>query len=129
MPNQATQKTNPREGPARHDRDEMARAFDAFRDPDSPFSQRQYANEHGLPRSTLGDWLRQEAPSDLEADVKAGLFRRDLYYRLIGDAAPPPGLSGVGHSTAGYAGAREIVYALRDGLRDDLDAAPVRLGL
>ena len=82
MPNQATQKTNPREGPARHDRDEMARAFDAFRDPDSPFSQRQYANEHGLPRSTLGDWLRQEAPSDLEAEVVA-FFRSQAGQRFL----------------------------------------------
>jgi hypothetical protein len=60
----------------------MARAFDAFRDPDSPFSQRQYANEHGLPRSTLGDWLRQEAPSDLEAEVVA-FFRSQAGQRFL----------------------------------------------
>jgi hypothetical protein len=31
-----------------------------------PFSQRQYAREHSLPRSTLGHWLRQDFPDHLD---------------------------------------------------------------
>src|SRR5206468_1976957 len=31
----------------------------------------------------------RQATFHLEADVKAGAFRRDIYYRLIGDAPPP----------------------------------------
>src|SRR4051794_34585425 len=46
----------------------VARAFDHFQDPNHS-SQRQYALEHGIPRSTLGDWLRKEFPAHLDPDL------------------------------------------------------------
>jgi hypothetical protein len=36
-----------------------------------PSSQRQYAQEHGIPRATLGDWLRRPGPADIDPVVVA----------------------------------------------------------
>jgi Family of unknown function (DUF6399) len=49
----------------RHDRAEAALAFDHFGQPNHS-SQRQYAQKHGIPRSTLGDWLRKDFPDHLD---------------------------------------------------------------
>jgi hypothetical protein len=49
----------------RHDRAEAARAFDHFQDPNHS-SQRQYAQDHAIPRSSLGDWLRKVFPEHLD---------------------------------------------------------------
>jgi Family of unknown function (DUF6399) len=49
---------------------DTAQAFADFSDPvNPPFSQRQYAREHGIPRSTLGDWLRQDFPEHLDPSL------------------------------------------------------------
>lgn len=50
------------------DRAEAARAFTHFQDPNHS-SQRHYAQEHDIPRSTLGDWLRKEFPEHLDPDL------------------------------------------------------------
>jgi hypothetical protein len=73
-PGQTTADAPGRQGPARRTREDAARAFDDFSDPFSPpFSQRRYAAERGLPRSTLGDWLRRPGPDGLEPDLGAFL--------------------------------------------------------
>ena len=56
----------------RWDRSEVARAIDHFQH-SSHSSQRQYAQEHDIPRSTLGDWLRKEFPEHLDPDL-VGFF-------------------------------------------------------
>src|SRR5437763_6668162 len=71
-PSQATNPTPPRPDPFRWPRAEAAKAFDHFRQAD-PGSQRQYASEQDIPRSTLGYWLRRDDPTDLEADLVAFL--------------------------------------------------------
>ena len=48
--------------PFRWGRADPGNAFDRFRHPDPP-SQRQYAKEHGIPRSTLGYWTRRDRPA------------------------------------------------------------------
>lgn len=46
---------------------DAAQAFADFSDPcHPPCSQRQYARQHGIPRSTLGYWLRQDFPDHLD---------------------------------------------------------------
>jgi hypothetical protein len=46
---------------------DTAEAFADFADPfHPPCSQRDYAKQHGIPRSTLGYWLRQEFPDHLD---------------------------------------------------------------
>jgi hypothetical protein len=59
---------DPRTDCFRWDRAEGARAFDHFQDTNHS-SQRQYAEEHDIPRSTLGDWLRKEFPDHLDPDL------------------------------------------------------------
>src|SRR4051812_25963398 len=49
-------------------------AFDHFRD-SAHGSQRQYARDHGIPRSTLGSWLRQD-PADSDLDPQLAAFFR-----------------------------------------------------
>ena len=71
-PPQPTQANDPRTDPFRWSRADTATAFAHFSDPDHP-SQRQYASQHGIPRATLGYWLRQQAPDDLDADLVAFL--------------------------------------------------------
>jgi hypothetical protein len=51
---------------------ERAAAYADFADPfEPPVSQRRYAQQKGIPRSTLGDWLRQDDPEGIEPDVVA----------------------------------------------------------
>lgn len=55
---------------------DTAQAYADFSDPtDPPISQRQYAQEHGIPRSTLGYWLRQPVPEGLDPEL-VSFFRR-----------------------------------------------------
>jgi hypothetical protein len=70
---------------------DTAQAFADFSDPfDPPISQRQYAQEHAIPRSTLGDWLRRPDPPGVAKEVllffrsPAGLtFLRRLILALL----------------------------------------------
>jgi Family of unknown function (DUF6399) len=51
---------------------DTARAVADFSDPlEPPCSQRRYAEEHGIPRSTLGNWLRKDYPDHLDPAVVA----------------------------------------------------------
>jgi hypothetical protein len=62
---------------------DTAQAYADFSDPhDPPFSQRQYANEHGIPRSTLGYWLRQQFPDHLDPEV-VDFFRRPVGHNFL----------------------------------------------
>ena len=81
---QATNPTPPRPDPFRWPRAEAAKAFDHFRKAD-PGSQRQYASEQDIPRSTLGSWLRRDDPTDLEADLVAFLRSEcgDVFLRRL----------------------------------------------
>src|SRR4051812_6944166 len=84
MPDQVTEPTSDRTDSFRHDRQTIAKAFDAFSDPDRPLSQRSYAQEHGIPPSTLNDWLNREVPAgcDLERPV-IDFFRSSAGCRLL----------------------------------------------
>jgi hypothetical protein len=70
---------------------DTAQAFADFSDPfHPPISQRQYAQEHAIPRSTLGDWLRRPDPPGVAKEVllffrsPAGLtFLRRLILALL----------------------------------------------
>jgi Family of unknown function (DUF6399) len=62
-PSHSTNPSPPRTDPCRWSRADTARAFDHFAAPD-PSSQRQYAQQQGIPRSTLGYWLRRDQPDD-----------------------------------------------------------------
>jgi hypothetical protein len=66
----------------RWDHQQMAQAFDRFNDPDPPASQRQFAREHGIPRSTLGHWLRQDQPEGLDPHLVA-FFRSSCGLALL----------------------------------------------
>jgi len=65
----------------RWDRAEGARAFDHFQDPNHS-SQRHYAEEHDIPRSTLGDWLRKEFPDHLDPEMVC-FFRGSAGHALL----------------------------------------------
>src|SRR5258708_8771286 len=77
--------------PFRWSQIDTAQATADFSDPyNPPSSQRQYAPEHGIPRATLGDWLRRPAPPGVAKDVvlffrsPAGLtFLRRLILALL----------------------------------------------
>lgn len=62
-------------------RADAAKAFDHFADNPSS-SQRDYARSHGIPRSTLGDWLRQEDPEGLDPQLVA-FFRSSAGQRFL----------------------------------------------
>lgn len=66
-PTLSTDHTPPRTDPFRWDDQNIARVFDHFSDPYQPTSQRQFAQQHGIPRATLGSWLRQPDPEGLDA--------------------------------------------------------------
>jgi hypothetical protein len=69
-PPQPTAPTDHRTDPFSHRRSDVARVRSDFSDPSHPpSSQRDYAREHGIPRSTLGDWLRDSGPTDLPASL------------------------------------------------------------
>jgi len=90
-PSQATPETVSRPEPCYWSRLDTAQAFAHFSDPFTPpISQRQYAQQHGIPRSTLGDWLRQDFPDHLDPALirffrcPAGLaFLRRLVLALL----------------------------------------------
>jgi Family of unknown function (DUF6399) len=68
----STEATPRRTDSPRWKRADAAAAFDHFaRQPSS--SQRDYAHAHGIPRSTLGDWLRQPPPDGLDPQLVAFL--------------------------------------------------------
>jgi hypothetical protein len=71
-PSQSTTHADARPDPSRWPRDQRGRACDHFTDRDS-FSQREYARRYGIPRSTLGDWLRQDEPEGLDPELVAFL--------------------------------------------------------
>lgn len=84
-PPHATDQPPPRTDPQRWRRADVAYAFDHFCQAD-PGSQRQYAQEHGIPRSTLGYWLRQEDPAYLDPLLTAFLRSRtgdDFLRRIV----------------------------------------------
>jgi Family of unknown function (DUF6399) len=62
---------DPRPASSRWSHDQVAAAFDHFHDPNPPTSQRRYAQQEGIPRSTLGSWLRQPDPEGLDPDLVA----------------------------------------------------------
>ena len=106
LPHQTTPDTDPRPDPFRWSRTEATRAIHDFHNPDQPSpSQRQFARDAGLPRSTLGDWLRRSHPEhpDLEPELVAFLespvgyrfLRRvvaalHLVFHLVGDVGLRP---------------------------------------
>src|SRR3954453_10431860 len=71
---QSTEPAGRRPGCSHWDASTIAHAFDAFNGPDRPASQRQFAHDHGIPRSTLGCWLRREDPDGADPSV-AAFFR------------------------------------------------------
>jgi hypothetical protein len=67
---QATPRTDTRPDPVFWSRLDTATAFADFSNPlERPCSQRAYAQQHGIPRSTLGYWLRQDFPDHLDPDL------------------------------------------------------------
>jgi hypothetical protein len=71
-PQQTTAGAAARQDPDPWTRADTAQAFADFADPyHPPFSQRQYAQEHAIPRSTLGDWLRRPDPAGLDPQLVA----------------------------------------------------------
>ncbi len=69
-----TTPTDHRTDPFRHSRGETAQVRCDFSDPNHPpSSQRAYARESGIPRSTLGDMLRAAGPADLPPPLVAFL--------------------------------------------------------
>ena len=72
-PSHSTDPTARRTDPFRWEEDRIARAFDHFSDPHGDTSQRQFAHDQGIPRSTLGYWLRQPDPTDVDPLLAAFL--------------------------------------------------------
>src|SRR3984957_2617930 len=64
-PSHSSNPQPPRTDPFRWSRDDTAKAFDHFADRDHS-SQRQYARQQGIPRSTLGYWLRRDDPANAD---------------------------------------------------------------
>jgi hypothetical protein len=73
---QATPPTDTRPDPVSWSSLDAANAFADFSDPwEHPSSQRDYAQQHGIPRSTIGSWLRKIFPDHLHPDL-VWFFRR-----------------------------------------------------
>ena len=69
---QATPHLDARQDPFRWERIDTAHVYDDFSDPlNPPSSQRHYAQQQGIPRSTLGYWLRQPTPEGLDPELVA----------------------------------------------------------
>jgi Family of unknown function (DUF6399) len=106
-PPQAIPDTAPRLEPRYWSRLDTAGAVAAFSDPfHPPVSQRHYAQQHGIPRSTLGDWLRQDFPAHLDHEFvafcrapagQAFLRRLVLAALLVFHHQNPCGLRPIGH--------------------------------
>jgi Family of unknown function (DUF6399) len=72
-PAQSNPDTAPRPDPGRWTRTQTTQVRHDFHHPEhAPRSQRQFARDHGLPRSTLGHWLRHHRPA--EADLEPALL-------------------------------------------------------
>lgn len=67
-PSQTTASCPDRTAPSRWDDSTIAAALAAFGCADAS-SQRQYASDHDVPRSTLGYWLRKDAPQGLDPQL------------------------------------------------------------
>jgi Family of unknown function (DUF6399) len=88
-PSECTAPTEPRTDPFRRPRAEAAQAHDHFRQPE-PQSHRQYSQQTGIPRSTLGYWARRDDPAraepllhpDLVAFLHSGVGE-DFLRRLV----------------------------------------------
>jgi PAS domain-containing protein len=106
-PSQASQDSDPRPESFFWYRVDTAQVVADFADPfDPPLSQRQYAQEHGIPRSTVGYWLRKEFPDHLDPAFvsffrcPAGLaFLRRLLLALllVFRHRNPCGIRSIGH--------------------------------
>jgi Family of unknown function (DUF6399) len=71
MPDSAT-----RPASAYWSRMDTAQAYAAFSDPSCPpCSQREYARQQNIPRSTLGHWLRRDFPDHLDQELVAFFSR------------------------------------------------------
>lgn len=80
---QATSDHDTRQEPFRWTRLDAAQAYADFAEPfHTPTSQRAYAQQHAIPRATLGYWLRQDPPPDLEPELVA-LFRHPAGERFL----------------------------------------------
>lgn len=103
-PAQSNLNTNSRPDPFRWSRSDATQARHDFHNPQYRHaSQRQFAQQRGIPRSTLGDWLRRPLDPDLEPQLVAFLespagyrfLRRlllalHLVFHLAGDAGLRP---------------------------------------
>jgi hypothetical protein len=106
-PPQAIPDTATRPEPRYWSRLDTATACADFSDPfHPPISQRQYARQHAIPRSTLGDWLRQDFPDHLDQEFvafcrgpagQAFLRRLVLAALLVFHHETPCGLRPIGH--------------------------------
>lgn len=106
-PSQTSSDTDTRPEPRYWSRLDTAAACADFSDPfHPPFSQRQYAQQHAIPRSTLGDWLRQDLPDHLDKELvafcrspagQAFLRRLILALLLVFHHQNPCGLRPIGH--------------------------------
>jgi hypothetical protein len=74
-PSQSNTSSPSRTDSFRWDRLDVAAAFAAFSSADSFPSQRQFAQQHGIPRSTLGSWLRRPDPDGVDPDLTDFLRR------------------------------------------------------
>lgn len=106
LPHQPTPDTDPRPAPFRWSRTDATRATHDFHNPaQPPPSQRQFARDTGVPRSTLGDWLRRgrqphpglepELVAFLESPAGHRFLRRlvaalHLAFHLAGDVGLRP---------------------------------------
>ena len=80
---QPTPHIDARQDPFLWDRIDTASAHADFADPSNPpVSQRHYAQQHGIPRSTLGYWLRKDFPDHLDPDL-VWFFRCPAGYAFL----------------------------------------------
>jgi hypothetical protein len=106
LPHQHKPDSDPKPDPFRWARTDATHATHDFRNPDRPpISQRQFARDTGVPRSTLGDWLRRsrqthpgldpELVAFLDSPAGYRFLRRlvaalHLVFHLVGDAGLRP---------------------------------------
>jgi hypothetical protein len=82
-PSQAMPNSNARPESRYWSRLDTAQAYAAFSDPAyPPCSQREYARQQGIPRSTLGRWLRHDLPDHLDKDLVA-FFRGPIGHAFL----------------------------------------------
>jgi hypothetical protein len=136
-PPQATPGLDARQGPFRWSVIDTARAYADFSGPLSPpLSQREFARDNAIPRSTLGSWLRKDFPDHLDpafvsffrspAGV-AFLRRLVLSLLLVFHHRSPCGLRPIGsflelvHLHYFVASSYGALYDLDQSLQTDLD--------